>query len=558
MMKKPLQLLMIVPLLSTSLFALSDKELAISINLSGKQRMLTQKMTKESFLIHDNINKQENIAKLKESSQLFDKTLKGLIQGDDDLKLVKVDDPKIQAQLKKVQALWEPFYKEINNVINQKATPKSYQLLEEQNLPLLQEMNQAVALYTQQSKNNSKLTLANDINLAGKQRMLTQKMGKDLLFIHNKIKTATYQKDFKDSRILFSETLDGLFDGSEKLNLKGTKLPKIRKQLTVVKSMWQAEQPILDKALKDQDIQKAIEGLDKILIEMNQASTLYTKSINRQKQRLKLSSLIHNFMNKSKILKKRINLSGKQRMLTQKMTKLALMIDAGINTKESKAQLKETAQLFEKTLNGFKSGDQDLGCIPSKDPQIQAQIAKIEKEWQQFNQHIQRIVEGKDGDGSSLEYLIKHNESLLQASNELVKRYEASNKSQNYLDKARLHIVNIAGRQRMLTQKMTKEKLLIAKGKSEYNDKLEKSIKLFDASLNALIKGDPQQNIVKPTNKEMKQQLQVVLKLWHELKPLYEKKEINKQDLATIIQKNPLLLKEMNKAVQISEKSIEY
>jgi len=558
MMKKPLQLLMIVPLLSTSLFALSDKELAISINLSGKQRMLTQKMTKESFLIHDNINKQENIAKLKESSQLFDKTLKGLIQGDDDLKLVKVDDPKIQAQLKKVQALWEPFYKEINNVINQKATPKSYQLLEEQNLPLLQEMNQAVALYTQQSKNNSKLTLANDINLAGKQRMLTQKMGKDLLFIHNKIKTATYQKDFKDSRVLFSETLDGLFDGSEKLNLKGTKLPKIRKQLTVVKSMWQAEQPILDKALKDQDIQKAIEGLDKILIEMNQASTLYTKSINRQKQRLKLSSLIHNFMNKSKILKKRINLSGKQRMLTQKMTKLALMIDAGINTKESKAQLKETAQLFEKTLNGFKSGDQDLGCIPSKDPQIQAQIAKIEKEWQQFNQHIQRIVEGKDGDGSSLEYLIKHNESLLQASNELVKRYEASNKSQNYLDKARLHIVNIAGRQRMLTQKMTKEKLLIAKGKSEYNDKLEKSIKLFDASLNALIKGDPQQNIVKPTNKEMKQQLQVVLKLWHELKPLYEKKEINKQDLATIIQKNPLLLKEMNKAVQISEKSIEY
>ncbi len=558
MIKKPLQLLMIVPLLSTSLFALSDKELAISINLSGKQRMLTQKMTKESFLIHDNINKQENITKLKESSQLFDKTLKGLIQGDDDLKLVKVDDPKIQAQLKKVQALWEPFYKEINNVINQKATPKSYQLLEEQNLPLLQEMNQAVALYTQQSKNNSKLTLANDINLAGKQRMLTQKMGKDLLFIHNKIKTATYQKDFKDSRVLFSETLDGLFDGSEKLNLKGTKLPKIRKQLTVVKSMWQAEQPILDKALKDQDIQKAIEGLDKILIEMNQASTLYTKSINRQKQRLKLSSLIHNFMNKSKILKKRINLSGKQRMLTQKMTKLALMIDAGINTKESKAQLKETAQLFEKTLNGFKSGDQDLGCIPSKDPQIQAQIAKIEKEWQQFNQHIQRIVEGKDGDGSSLEYLIKHNESLLQASNELVKRYEASNKSQNYLDKARLHIVNIAGRQRMLTQKMTKEKLLIAKGKSEYNDKLEKSIKLFDASLNALIKGDPQQNIVKPTNKEMKQQLQVVLKLWHELKPLYEKKEINKQDLATIIQKNPLLLKEMNKAVQISEKSIEY
>jgi len=558
-MKQPYRLLIILPLLSTALFALSDKELAISINLSGKQRMLTQKMTKESFLIHDNIDKAQNIQKLTQSSQLFDQTLRGLIHGDPSLKLVKIEDPTIQAQLQKVQKLWEPFYQEIQKVIAGRATPQSYQLLEEQNLPLLNEMNKAVSLYTQQSQNNSKLTLANDINLAGKQRMLTQKMAKDLLFIHNQIKQKHYTKEFKASRQLFTQTLEGLVNGDKELHLKGTKLPKIRQQLKVVKEMWQTQQPLLDHALNNKkELQKAIEGLDKILIEMNHASTLYTKSINRQKQRLKLNALIHNFMNQHKILKKRINLSGKQRMLTQQMSKLALMIDEGIDVEASKAKLKSIAQLYGKTLNGFKNEDKDLGCTPAKNPNIQSQIDAIETLWKKFDQKIQTIVEGNDQDGKALDYIINNNERLLKASNELVKRYEHSNQSENYLDKARLHIVNVAGRQRMLTQKMTKEKLLIAKGKSEYNDKLEKTIQLFDDSLTALIEGDPKQNIVKPTGKAVKQQLDVVAKLWKELKPLYEKKEITQQELATIIQKNPILLKEMNKAVQISETTIEY
>ena len=555
---KLFKLLLIIPLLATSLFALSDKELAISINLSGKQRMLSQKMTKESFLIHSGIDKETNIQKLTQSSQLFDKILKGLMQGDKSLQLVAIQDQKIQDQLKKVQTLWTPFYQEIQNVIAGKASDKSYAILEKNNLPLLKAMNKAVGLYTQQSKAKGKLTLANDINLAGKQRMLTQKMGKDLLFINNGIKPKVYQEDFKQSRTLFDQTLNGLFNGSKKLHLTGTKLPKIVKQLNVVQKHWKEEQPLLDAGLKKKEIKKAINSLDTTLVEMNKAVTLYTKSINRQKQRLKLNSLISNFMNKSKILKKRVNLSGKQRMLTQRMAKLALMIDAGINPKESKEKLKKFADLYAKTLNGFKNGDKDLGCIPSSGTEIKAQIATIEKAWKPFYQHVNNIIEGKDKDGSSLAYIIKENEPLLKASNELVKRYEKSNKSQNYLDKARLHIVNVAGRQRMLTQKMTKEKLLIAKGKSEYNDKLEKTITLFDTSLTALIQGDPKQNIVKPTNKEMKAQLATVAQLWKELKPLYEKRNIDKKSLAIIIKQNPILLKEMNKAVQISEKAIEY
>ncbi len=48
-----------------------------------------------------------------------------------------------------------------------------------------------------------------------------------------------------------------------------------------------------------------------------------------------------------------INLAGKQRMLTQKMSKEALFIAKGIDVEKNKESLKKTAELFDKTLKGL-------------------------------------------------------------------------------------------------------------------------------------------------------------------------------------------------------------
>ena len=272
---------------------------------------------------------------------------------------------------------------------------------------------------------------------------------------------------------------------------------------------------------------------------------------------LDFSSLINDFMEEDSILKKTINLSGKQRMFTQRMSKLALEVSLNIQKESSKKKLKKLSTLYAKTLKAFKDGDEDLGIQKATNAKVLEQIAVVEKAWKPFLEHITKIAEGKD-DGKSLAYVIQNNESLLSSSNELVKRYEASNTSSNYLEKARLRVVNVAGRQLMLTQKMTKEKLLLLKGKKEYASKLEGTIKLFDTSLTALIKGDKSQSISKPTNEKIVNQLKVVSKLWNQLKPLYEKKKNSAKELAIIISKNTTLLKEMNAMVQMAEKELEY
>ena len=298
--------------------------------------------------------------------------------------------------------------------------------------------------------------------------------------------------------------------------------------------------------------------LNKTLLFLILPVTITVADTSKSVSQLDFSSLVNDFMEEDNILKKSINLSGKERMLTQKMTKLALQSSLNIQKDESRKALKKVADLYAKTLTGFKNGDADLGLKATTNKKVKEQIAVVEKAWKPFYEAVNKIVDGKDKDGKALEYIVANNEELLKLSNDLVEAYESSNTSINYLEKARLHVVNVAGRQRMLTQKMTKEKLLLLKGEKSYAPKLAKTIKLFDSSLTELIKGDKSQNITKPTNKKIIKQLKVISKLWEELKPLYEKKKNSPKELATIITKNETLLKEMNTMVKMAEKEAEY
>ena len=96
-------------------------EFGVLINLSGKQRMLTQKMSKEVLLIALDINKTDNLANLKATSNLFDKTLKGLRNGDAELLLPPTSSKRILRQLGKVDSLWSDFYPNIQNIMSDNA-----------------------------------------------------------------------------------------------------------------------------------------------------------------------------------------------------------------------------------------------------------------------------------------------------------------------------------------------------------------------------------------------------------------------------------------------------
>lgn len=271
---------------ATAQSAPTAAEYGVILNLSGKQRMLSQKMSKEVSLIALNVSTQENLKNLAATADLFDKTLKGLRSGDASLGLPATDSKRIIRQLDSVSAIWDSFFPIIQGVVAAgKVTPEQLQVISNQNLPLLKEMNKAVGLYEKDAKKNGLEAapgLAVSINLSGKQRMLSQKMSKEYFLIALGHDVENNKLSLLETYSLFDRTLAGLLDGDETLELPGTKQPHIRDQLNKVQDLWSKFKPLMElgsdyktEVITTEQVQVVASSNIPLLREMNAAVKLY-------------------------------------------------------------------------------------------------------------------------------------------------------------------------------------------------------------------------------------------------------------------------------------------
>jgi hypothetical protein len=529
--------------------ALTSKELARSINLAGKERMLSQKMAKEALLIAQNIDKERNKKALKASSERFEKVLHALMHGDAQLDLKPCQKGEVQKRLLKVDEIYKSIKPHIEKILQNSATIRDYEALRTQNIPLLEAMQQAVEALVAQSKEKNSIR-SQAINLAGKERMLTQKMAKALL--------ENDTKRLKESADEFESILDGLLHGDAKRRLKASKLPKIQKALQNAQKSWsEIRQKLFRPAQSDMFRYETVQKLDALLEQMDRITHLYEKSFKRKKQALALSKLVQNYMDAEQNRKHAINIAGSERMLTQKMTKEALLVTLGIEREKHKKALLQTSSQYDQALRAFLNGSKKLAIAKVNVPSTRAFIErKLLPQWNTFYDNISRILQSDKKEPKALAYLISHDVTLLQLSDKLVQKLKSDAGKQNFMEAAREHIVDIAGRQRMLTQKMTKEKLLILAGiqKEKYQKRVQQSIDQFEQTLHDLRYGNPSRMIPKPTDRTLIDQLRKVDKMWQQLKPLYEKSQLKKDEIATLIKQNILLLQEMDKAVILYEK----
>lgn len=119
--------------------------------------------------------------------------------------------------------------------------------------------------------------------------------------------------------------------------------------------------------------------------------------------------------------------------------------------------------------------------------------------------------------------------------------------------------INIAGRQRMLSQRLAKEALLVRLN-IESQQNLNKTISLFESSHTKLLKGDAQTSMAAVKDERIRQQLYKVQDLWKDYKKLILQYVSQVDSAATasgaekIYQLSPQVLKEMNKAVVMMAK----
>lgn len=251
------------------------KQMGVVINLSGRQRMLTQKMSKEMLLIYLGVAPDQNRLNLGNSAILFSDTLKGLVNGDKAVSLPKTTDPNILKQLDQVSGLWWTFSQYVLVALESQPDKAFIENVAAENLPLLEEMNRAVYMYEKAAGADLE-KLAPVVNLSGRQRMLTQKMTKEFLLIAAGISVPENQASLTETVALFDRTLKGLRDGDPAQRLPGTHESDIRAQLDIVEQRWKEYRPVLEQQdYSIAQVQRAAELNLPLLKEMNTAVKMY-------------------------------------------------------------------------------------------------------------------------------------------------------------------------------------------------------------------------------------------------------------------------------------------
>ena len=135
---------------------------ALLINIAGKQRMLTQKISKNVFYINYSTNK--DFYELNVAVEQFIKGLNILKHGDEGKKIYSAPNEEIKTQILAVDILWHKFYEDIQNF---KILTNSHDLKKDEKLKsviasiyknnpiLLHNVDKLVTMYTNHSENKT-------------------------------------------------------------------------------------------------------------------------------------------------------------------------------------------------------------------------------------------------------------------------------------------------------------------------------------------------------------------------------------------------------------------
>lgn len=130
-----------------------------------------------------------------------------------------------------------------------------------------------------------------------------------------------------------------------------------------------------------------------------------------------------------------INIAGRQRMLSQKMSKYALMIERGDPT--AKEKLEADSRLFDQSLQGLIAGDAETG-LPPASAAMHPSLAAVTEAWSPFYSSIQtlrQLAPHQPEFFQSINYIIANNEDVLTKANDMVLGFqlEAEQKTEQLL-----------------------------------------------------------------------------------------------------------------------------
>ncbi len=250
------------------------------------------------------------------------------------------------------------------------------------------------------------------VNMAGLQRMLTQKMSKEVLYVH--FNDSSDFRQLQSAMDLFEYNLDNLTHGNLHKGIDEVKNPQIKQKLQEVKKQWLEFK---------NHIFKVRNGIKSIKDDILSLKIKTEKLLNN-------SDKIVSLMVKENLNAKYIDLSGRQRMLSQRMWVFSTKY-LKYGQKSSYGYFNDAKELFNETLKNFVE-DKKL----TKYKNLHEQILLTHKYWKEYIFYINSLIKKETAINISIEYIFQNNTKLLNTMDEAVSLFtnESENKNQTFLN----------------------------------------------------------------------------------------------------------------------------
>ena len=394
-----------------------------------------------------------------------------------------------------------------------------------------------IAVFAVASATMLTLSLGSDataINVAGKQRMLSQRIAKEAVLVAAKAEP----RETIDATIAeFEKAHSALLNGNKAMGINAEQNQEVRQQLGIVETLWKTYKTEIESYLAassttslsdlerySKDVLKNMHKAVTMMADKSKASSTYAES-----------------------LAPAINLAGKQRMLSQRIAKEAIMV---ANDIEPEDKLNASMAEFEKAHSALIDGNEELNIKAINDAASKELLSTVGTQWQEYKRTIKSYINFPTD--SDLAVIEEQSLALLSNMHQIVS-LQVKNATDASADGKRLaNTINIAGKQRMLSQRMAKEAMMVAY-KIEPKGILINTKAEFDKAHKALLDGNESLGIEAISDPAIREQLGVVGKLWKEYK-VGMAAYINASSEASLskIQKTSMaVLKNMHKAVNM-------